>query len=372
MPTEKAHGYQICKMCEEFARIGATVELWYPSLNNKIKQNVFQYYNLEKNFLVKKIKSPQLLYLEKYIGGTSFILQNILYLLKIYFLRIEDGLIYTRDAGIAYIFSRKGKKVVYECHLIPQKRKWLFKFLLKRTHKIAAMTSYIRKELIKMDFFRGEIDVFPDGVDLKIFDLDLSNTEAREKLDLPANEKIVGYTGNFKTMGEDKGILDILEAVKILKERGKKIFFVAVGGNYNNLKEYGQVVKKKEIEDRVILIGRVSLRKLAICQKACDILLMPFPNSLHFDYYMSPLKMFEYMASKRPIVTSGLPSIQDVLNEGNAVFCEPHNPDNLAIKIEDLLINTNLAKELATAAYEKVRMYSWDNRAKNIFNFIKK
>ncbi len=39
IPTEKAHGYQICKMCEEFSSQGIKVELWVPTRENNIKED---------------------------------------------------------------------------------------------------------------------------------------------------------------------------------------------------------------------------------------------------------------------------------------------------------------------------------------------
>ena len=61
MPTEKAYGYQICQMCEEFAKAGNKVELWVPIRENNIKENIFSFYDLEKKFTVKYIKSFDIL-----------------------------------------------------------------------------------------------------------------------------------------------------------------------------------------------------------------------------------------------------------------------------------------------------------------------
>ena len=47
IPTEKAHGFQICKMCEQLSLQGAEVELIVPKRKNKITQDVFQYYDLK-------------------------------------------------------------------------------------------------------------------------------------------------------------------------------------------------------------------------------------------------------------------------------------------------------------------------------------
>ena len=56
IPTEKAHGYQICKMCEEFAGLGIDVELITPTRKNSIEVDLFEYYGLRGRFKEGKIR----------------------------------------------------------------------------------------------------------------------------------------------------------------------------------------------------------------------------------------------------------------------------------------------------------------------------
>ena len=56
MPTEKAHGIQIMKTCEAFAELGHEVELILPWRFNPIKEDIFEYYNVKKNFKIKKYR----------------------------------------------------------------------------------------------------------------------------------------------------------------------------------------------------------------------------------------------------------------------------------------------------------------------------
>ena len=80
--------------------------------------------------------------------------------------------------------------------------------------------------------------------------------------------------------------------------------------------------------------------------------------------------MFEYMASKRPIITSNLPSIKEILNENNCVFFQSDNQKDLAEKIIFLLANKNLADKISEQAYREVKDYTWKKRAEKIINFI--
>jgi glycosyltransferase involved in cell wall biosynthesis len=87
---------------------------------------------------------------------------------------------------------------------------------------------------------------------------------------------------------------------------------------------------------------------------------------------MSPLKMFEYMASKRPIIASDLPSVREVLGEDDALFVKPDNSEDLAQKIKIILSSLEKCDKIATKALHKVREhYTWSRRAQNIIKQIK-
>lgn len=67
--------------------------------------------------------------------------------------------------------------------------------------------------------------------------------------------------------------------------------------------------------------------KVSLDQAASDVLLMPYSRSISASSgqdiaeAINPMKMFEYMASGRAIVSADIPSIREVLNEANAIFC---------------------------------------------------
>ena len=98
---------------------------------------------------------------------------------------------------------------------------------------------------------------------------------------------------------------------------------------------------------------------------------MPFPYNQHYAYYMSPLKMFEYMAAKRPIIASDLPSVCEVLNKENAILVKPDNPESLAQGIKKILEDKELANKMSYQAFSDVENYTWHKRVENILNFIK-
>jgi glycosyltransferase involved in cell wall biosynthesis len=80
----------------------------------------------------------------------------------------------------------------------------------------------------------------------------------------------------------------------------------------------------------------------------------------------SPMKMFEYMAAGRAIITADLPVIREVLNEKNAVFCIPDDVGDWKLGVEKLLTDESRRVELGKQAKEDVQKFAWLARAKKI------
>lgn len=369
IPTEKAHGINIMFTCESFYKISPGLKLIVPNISNDIKDDPYEYYNIEKSFPIIKLATISSLKLEPIIGKRAFLLQFSSFYISVLFYLLfksrKNKVIYTRDYLVA-LLSLLGYNMVYECHSISYKEGLFFK-LCKKFTKIVVISQGLKQNFIEHGFSEEKIFLAPDAVKLDIFDIKISKEEARQKLDLPLGQNIICYTGKFKTMGMDKGIEDILRSIR---DGGLDVLFVAAGGNLKDILYYQNIAKDYNISDKVKFIGHVKQTDLANYQKAADVLLMPFPDKKHYAKFMSPIKMFEYMASQRPIVASDLPTIREVLNQENSFICKPGDPLDLAAKINKALEDKDLAKKISQQAYRDVQNYSWENRGSSIVKFI--
>ncbi len=375
LPTEKAHGYQISRMCAEFAAAGHKVELWLPTRDNPIKTDIFSYYNLKPSFSVRYLKSYDWLRWVKPLGRTAFYLQSIWFWFNLRLLKLPAGsLVYTRNPSIAWLFARRGYRTAYECHDWFGRSRPLALFFLRPVDFIITTNHFIKNEFKKRGFNK-EILVAPNGIDLNIFKINLSKAEAIEQLEISADLKgklasrvVLLYTGSFRTMGVGKGIDEALAALAALNDRN--LFLAAVGGSAADIAFYELAARQLGLAEQTAFLPRVSQTQLARWQRSADILLMPFPDKAHYRYHMTPLKTFEYMASGRPIIASDLPSIRQILNKKTAFFCQTGNSQSLARAIGYVLAQPGEAKQKAARAQKAVAAYTWQKRAERILAFI--
>ncbi len=377
LPTEKAYGYQIVQMCLAFSRQGVQVEIIAPTRKNQIKADLFSFYKISPVFKVRYIKSIDFISGWRWLGRLRGYLQKLFFLLSLFKLDLDKQktIIFTRHTEVAWLFHKRGFKVVYECHDWFGRSQAISLFLLQGVDLIVATNEYIRSKFLENGFAASKVVSLPHGVDHYTFDVDIQDKEQAlaklkvndsVRLKLPS-KKILFYSGSFTTMGHDKGLIDTFDALRFLD---KEIVLVAVGGSQEEIDYYKQVAKQVGVEDRVFLFGRVTQSDLALWQKIGDIMLAPFPRRAHFEYFMTPLKIFEYLLSRRPILSSNLPSLQLWLDEDVCFFYQAGDSQDLAMKVKEIFANYKQALQKADRAYQLSKDFSWDKRAGKILNLI--
>lgn len=364
IPTEKAHGLTIVKSCESFSNAGAEVTLFLPRRETQFSEDIFITYGIERNFSVRYL--PVIDFLHYSPNRVAFYLTFLSFYISayvtIFFLPRKNAVIYTRDALLLTLGGPMRK--VLECHHVFGKTKRYMRTAHRASH-IVTISKALKEKFLQAGFSKEKILVAPSGVDLSVFTADASKEKAREECGIPQGS-IIAYTGNFTTMGKDKGISSILQALAKLPG----VFFVAAGGSDNDIQKYKEEASLLGVQNRVIFKGFMPQKKLALINRAADIVLMPFPDMSHYREHMSPVKMFEYMASGRPIIASDLPTIREVLDESTALLVPPGDVNVLTGAIKTLLSDAERGEMLSTKARMQVEQYSWDNRARAILRFL--
>ncbi len=371
IPTEKAHGLATVKMCEAFAKKGAEVTLFVPWRINPVSEDPYEYYAAERVFKIKTLPSIDMLWLgfgKQFFFAVqvlSFSLAAAFWLLARYGLRgaPKDTVIFSHDYIPLYFASFASTRIFYDIHDYPQKNS-VYERVLKKSIGLSVQTK--RKiDAVYNDFGvpREKIVYWPNGVDVKRFDIPLSQGEARKKLNLPQDKKIVLYTGQ---LFPGRGVHTLVEAAQFLP---KDVLVYIVGGSKGEIEKFQIPNSKFQIR----FVGQRPWTEMPLWLKAADVLVAPHSARAHAVgraevslYYISPMKLFEYMASGRPIVASDIPSIREIVDESMVFFAEPDNPESFASVIQTVLSSPEDAKRRSENARREVQNYTWEDRAEKI------
>ena len=127
----------------------------------------------------------------------------------------------------------------------------------------------------------------------------------------------------------------------------------------------------------LFLHGHVSPARTSAFMMNCDILLAPYQQKVEVAggggntvQWMSPLKIFEYMSSGKPMICSDLPVLHEVLDNGvTALLCPPDDLAAWQMALQKLYKDSILAQDIGRKAKEKfLACYTWKKRAAFIIN----
>ncbi len=117
--------------------------------------------------------------------------------------------------------------------------------------------------------------------------------------------------------------------------------------------------------------GHVPHKDIPKWYEQSDIILMPYQLNLDHIKSISPLKLFEAMASGRPIIAPDIEPIREILiNEQNALLADPLDNESWIEAVKRLKHDPSLAVAISTRAKEDVKKFSWEERAKVILKSI--
>ncbi|WP_255349318.1 glycosyltransferase family 4 protein [Thioalkalivibrio sp. ALJ7] len=184
-------------------------------------------------------------------------------------------------------------------------------------------------------------------------------------------EFVVGY---FGSLHKGKGVETLLEVAP----RCSWATFRIVGGDPSTIQAWRE---EHVIPANVHFLGHHAHRELPTMMAECDVLVAPYLEkvSVHggggdVARWMSPLKLFEYMAMLRPIVAADLPVLREVLRDGdNALLAGPGKVDEWVRALELLRDDGELARRLGEQARSDYEArHTWDARAGHILSELRR
>lgn len=360
IPTEKAHGIQIAKMSEALRKAGADVTLVVPRRGKEASLKSF--YNLAEE--VPLVRLPVLPYHASFLlGSFSFMISAFLFLLSRK-LRGEKFLIYTIDMDQFSFSFIPFLRVPYFVEIHDAKRSgFLFHRLFNHARGVLTINNIIKKKLCERFGMSSEkVLVAPNGISQEFFDAkNISEEEARQALGLPREKRIALYAGQFYAW---KGLEIFANAAHLEPE----IIFYLAGGTRASFEKLTGI---RDIPENILFGGVRPYTEMPFLMRASDALLVLGTRRDEYSYFhTSPMKLFEYLPTGRPIVAARTPAIADMVSEREVFFYGPDSAESMANAITEALQNKMLAAAKSAAARSLAEKYTWHTRAKKVLQYL--
>lgn len=361
IPSRTANSIHVMKMCQAMAMLGHEVTLLAP--DNKSRKECaeeFGFYGVERCF--KLVKLPWV----KKIPGKGYLYG---FLAAVYAKKIKPDLIYGRNLCSCFFSVLFNSEVVFESHSpikgTGQFPYFMFRFISinSRLLGIVVISEGLKKHYVSSKVIKEEkIFIAADGADLLPISVNqLPKTETKSRFS-------VGYIGHLYP---GRGIDLILNLAKLCQWAD----FHVVGGNDIEICYWKEASAE---QSNLIFHGFVIPKDLVKYYGVFDVMIAPYQDKVSDSggtntvKWMSPLKIFEYMAAKKPILTSKLPALMEVLKDDyTALLCDPADIFEWKSALNRLHESNELCERLSMNAYKVLKdNYTWSKRAERILQFI--
>jgi glycosyltransferase involved in cell wall biosynthesis len=240
---------------------------------------------------------------------------------------------------------------------------WIEHFSMPKADRIIVVASKMKKVLHKdYNIPENKIVWIENGANTDLFK-PMDAKKARNELNLDQSEHYICFVGQFwRTLGIDC----LIKSLPYILEKCPQTRFLVVGGG-GIKEELIELAEQLNVSDKVIFTGIVPYHRVPLYINASDICVAPFIKKRNERTGVSALKIYEYGACGKPIVTSRLPGLEFVEQSGAGVLVDPDSPEELAEAIMKLIQNPELRKQMgANGRKHVVEGHSWESVARRV------
>jgi glycosyltransferase involved in cell wall biosynthesis len=362
LPARRANTVQVMKMAQALAQIGERVRVLVPAppthTQDPTWEMLAEHYGLETQFDVEWTRAKPRWRSYDFGWWAARLAQ-----------RNRVKWMYTRHPQAAAFASLRGIPTILEVHDMPQGTAGppLMRMFLRGRggQRVITITQALADDLAAA-YALPQTLVLPDGVDWARYANLPDIVEARAQLPVPLDGFVAGYTGHLYP---GRGV----ETLFALAQTRPHITFLVVGGNPSDVEDARRRAESSGLSN-LILTGFVPNAALPRYQAACDVLLMPYQRQVaassggDIGRYLSPMKLFEYLACGRPILASALPVFGEVLNDRNAILLPPDEVTAWAATLDAFVVDPVRRHALGTQARTDAQKYTWQARARRLLS----
>lgn len=372
LPSLRANAVHIMRMCDAFAENGVDITLYCDEKGDL--DRMYKIYGVRNHFPVKAPDKKGIV--RKLKGFASSLLCSWK---NARCIKREKGEVYVYGRSLLTIFFLGNRfPFSYEVHAVEANRllAWIERCVLRRKKLISlvGISNPLKEyyEDLMPDYLKGKVEVLHDGADIvdscSIRKADIENSDSRYP------DVNIGYIGSLYPGKCMEVLLPIAKAMHDVK-------FHIVGGDVEWVNHWKEDAGKQGIQN-LVFYGKISPAEVAGYYEALDICLMPYSNKIFVDknrkleigQWISPLKLFEAMAHGKAIIVTDLPSIREVMSNGeDAVLLDSSDIKGWVDAIETLATLPSLREKISLMGRTKLELhYSWNVRVKKILEKLEK
>ena len=356
IPSNTANSIQVMKVCQALKQLDNEVKVWVPKFNTATWPELADKYGISTQYEMEWLE------FQKNLKQYDFCWKSV-----------RSGIhwgadvVYTWALQAATISAIRNKTTVMEFHDYPMGTMgpfWFRIFIRAPGKKILLTTTRALangiQERFQLRIPEEILQIAPNGTDLERYKALPNSSEARRQLGI-ANRFTIIYTGHFYPGRGMELMFGIAQALPQFQ-------FLWVGGQDKDIEPWKKRLQGQAIQN-VIITGFINNARLPLYQAAGDILLMPYQREIagssggNIVKVINPMKMFDYLATRRAILASDIQIFHEVLNEQNAVFCPPDDLNAWIKTVLDLANNKSRRDQLAKQAGKDAEFFTWKNRA---------
>lgn len=239
-------------------------------------------------------------------------------------------------------------------------------YVLSKIDGVFAVCNPLAGLLVELKVPVEKIRVIPNGVNLEDFqspDLTIIPKSLRLKL---IGKTVIGYVGTF-TDYHDLPTLMSGFAGALKKVPDLCLLLIGEGRNKQQVVE---MANSYGIEKNTLFTEKVSSNHIPSYLQMCTIAVNPMKQIYKENFHGAPIKMFEYMAAKKPIISSDFESLRDLMGD-SAIFVAPGNDLGWRDALIALAQDETMQQQKGGQAFEHLvnSGYTWNENAKKVFEY---
>jgi glycosyltransferase involved in cell wall biosynthesis len=233
--------------------------------------------------------------------------------------------------------------------------KKLEKATIKNSSRVITINKKLAEFVIGLGAEKEKTCVIGAGIDLIRFDPKVDGSEVRKAYGIRKDDIVLFFMGWLYHFSGLKEVA--IELAKIKDEKPNvKFLIVGDGDAFDDLR---RIREEYKLDGQMILTGKQPYEKIAEFIAAADICLLPaYPDERTMQDIV-PIKMYEYMAMGKPVITTKLPGVMKEFGEDHGVIYLDKPEDALWRAVE--LVEGGMVEEYGSKARGFVEGYGWDD-----------